>query len=143
MFKKILVPLDGSETAELVLPFVQEEARLHGAEVLLLRVIAPLRRSLMSIPSVMDHVYKQVDAIAAEYLEGISKKLEAEGLHVECHIERGRPAERIVQVARDHGCDLIIIGSHGESSSMQWRFGSVANKVVKTNLFIPVMLVTT
>jgi len=143
MFKRILVPLDGSENAELVLPFVLEEAQLHGAEVVLLRVIAPLRRSLMSIRSVMKQVYQQVDNIAVEYLNGVEKKFVAEGLQVECLVERGHPAECILQVARDHQCDLIVIGSHGESGSAEWRFGSVANKVVKAKLAIPVMLIAT
>jgi nucleotide-binding universal stress UspA family protein len=143
MFKRILVPLDGSETAEHVIPLVIKEAQLHGAEVVLLRVIAPLRRSLMSIPSVIDQVYNMVDNIAAEYLDGIAEKVKAEGLSVEVLIERGPPAERIVQVAGDHHCDLIIIGSHGESGAEQWRFGSIANKVLKTKLSIPLMIVTT
>lgn len=143
MFKRILVPVDGSETAEHVIPLVIKEAQLHGVEVVLLRVIAPLRRSLMSIPSVMDQVYKQVDNIAAEYLDGIAEKVKAEGLSVEVLVERGPPAECIVQVTGNHSCDLIIIGSHGESSSRQWRFGNVANKILRTKLTIPLMTVTT
>jgi nucleotide-binding universal stress UspA family protein len=129
MFKRILVPLDGSETAEKVIPFVITEAQLHDAMVVLLRVIAPLRRSLMSIPSVMTTVYEQVNIIAADYLEECSAKVKAAGLQVEVVIERRPPGMKIVQSARDHNCDLIIIGSHGESNSVRWRFGSVANKV--------------
>jgi nucleotide-binding universal stress UspA family protein len=143
MFKRILVPLDGSENAEQVLPFVVEEAKLHGADIVLLRVIAPLRRSLMSIPSVMDQVYRQVENIATEYMTGVAEKLKAEDLQIEYLVERGRPAERIIQAALDSQCDLIVIGSHGESGSVEWRFGSVANKVIKAKVNIPLMLVTT
>lgn len=143
MFNRILVPLDGSENAEKVIPFVITEAQLHDAVVILLRVIAPLRRSLMSAPSVMTSVYKQVDIIATDYLEGIAEKIKATGLRVENVLDHGPPGIKIVQSARDHNCDLIIIGSHGESNSVQWRFGSVANKVIKAKLSIPLMLVTT
>ncbi|MCJ7702027.1 MAG: hypothetical protein MUO62_10620 [Anaerolineales bacterium] len=62
------MPLDGSENAEKVLPYVIAEARIHGAAVVLLGVIAPLRQSLMSSPSVLNLVYKQVDRIAEDYL---------------------------------------------------------------------------
>ena len=136
MFKRILVPLDGSETAEQVLPLVIMEAQLHGAAVVFLRVIAPLRRSLMSIPSVLDQVYRQIDNIAEEYLENIAEKARAEGLIVETLVERGLPAVCIINTVQDRNCDLIIIGSHGESSALHWRYGSVANKVLRTKLSI-------
>jgi len=66
MFKRILVPLDGSKTAEKVLPMVVAEARLHGAGVVLLRVIAPLRQSIITSPNILAQVFKQVDLIAQD-----------------------------------------------------------------------------
>lgn len=141
MFKRILVPLDGSQTAEGVLPVVITEAKLHGASIMLLRVIAPLRQSLMSIPSVMEQVYSQVEHIAGSYLEVVADKIRSEGLVVEIVVDRGRPARRTLAIAQESECDLIIIGTHGETADHQWRFGSVANKVVKAKLPIPVMVV--
>ena len=71
------------------------EAQLHGAPVGLLRVIAPLRRSLTSIPSVLNRVYRQIDNIAEEYLENIAEKIRAEGLTMETLVKHGTPAECI------------------------------------------------
>ena len=80
------------------MPYVISEAKHHDAAVLLLRVIAPLRQSLMTIPSVMDQVYGQVQTIAEEYLERVAGQLQLEGLTVEKMVTRGTPALRILQV---------------------------------------------
>ena len=143
MYKKILVPLDGSETAEKVIPFVISEAHGHGAAVLLLRVIAPLRRSLSTIPSILGRVYEQVDSIAEDYLKNISETIQAEGIAVESMIEHGAPAQTIINIAQQNDCDLIILGSHGETNAIQWRFGSVADKVLKAKTAISILIVTT
>ena len=143
MFNRILVPLDGSETAEKVLPIVVAEARLHGAVVVLLRVIAPLRQSLMASPNVIAEVFKQVELIAQDNLDEIAEKIRAEGLEVETIIERGTPARRTIEIAQESACDLIIIGSHGETGMHQWRFGSVANKIIRAESPITIMIITT
>jgi nucleotide-binding universal stress UspA family protein len=143
MFNKILVPLDGSETAEKVIPFVITEAQLHGASVFLLRVIAPLRRSLSTSPSILKQVYEQVDSIAEDYLEKISETILAAGIEVEAMIEHGAPAQTIIDLAQQKECDLIILGSHGETNAEQWRFGSVANKVLKAKSPTCILLITT
>ncbi len=143
MFGRILVPLDGSETAERVLPFVITEAKLHGATVSLLRVIAPLRQSLMASLSAIERAYGEIDNLAKDYLDTISSRFESEGIEVEMLVKKGAPALEIIQVAKDIGCDLIVIGSHGETGAPQWRFGGVANKVVKAKTSIPVMLIPT
>jgi len=143
MFNRILVPLDGSETAEKVLPMVVTEARLHGAVVVLLRVIAPLRQSLMASPKVIAEVFKQVELIAQDNLEEIAEKIRVEGLEVETIIERGPPARRTLEIAQENACDLIIIGTHGETGMHQWRFGSVANKIIRAKSTITIMIITT
>jgi nucleotide-binding universal stress UspA family protein len=143
MFKQILVPLDGSETAENVFPFVIKEAQLHGAKVLLLRVIAPLRKSLMASPSTIDLAFEQINILAREYLETVKGKIESEGIAVETKLIKGRPAQSILDIAESESCDLIIISSYGETNARQWRFGSVANKVVKAKTSIPVMIIPT
>lgn len=143
MINQILVPLDGSKTAEKILPFVMTEARLHEAEVILLRVVAPLRQSLMASPSIINQAYKQIDHIAKDYLEIIAEKLQTEGLIVNIHVGHGSPALRILEIAIERDCDLIMIGTHGETSSLQWRFGSVANKIIKAKSNIPLMVVPT
>ncbi|MBC8503640.1 MAG: universal stress protein, partial [Chloroflexi bacterium] len=123
MFKRILVPLDGSETAEIVLPFVITEARLHNATVLVLRVVAPLRQSLMASPGAVENAYRGIEKLAEDYLETISAKTMAEGLEIETIVKMGKPAVQIIEVARKHECDLIAVSTHGETGGSQWRFG--------------------
>ena len=143
MFSRILVPLDGSDTAEKVMPFVIEEADHHNAIVILLRVIAPLRQSLLSSPGSINQVFQQVEVIATDYLELIAERLRSESIEVEYRVEYGFPAQRTLEIARDEECDLIIIGTHGETGAFQWRFGSVANKIIKAKSNIPVLVITT
>ena len=143
MFNRILVPLDGSETAEKVLPMVVTEARLHRAVVVLLRVIAPLRQSLMASPKVIAEALNQVELIAQDKLEEIAEKIRVEGLEVETIIEQGPPARRTLEIAQENACDLIIIGTHGETGMHQWRFGSVANKIIRAKSPITIMIITT
>jgi nucleotide-binding universal stress UspA family protein len=143
MFNRILVPLDGSETAEGVLPFVIAEAKLHGATVVLLRVVAPLRQSLMVSPRAIEDAYKQIGKLAKDYLELAAEKISSEGIKVKCQVEHGRPAKQIIEIAQSEDFDLVMIGSHGETGSREWRFGGVANKVVKADTSIPIMIIPT
>jgi len=143
MFKRILVPLDGSDNAEGVLSFVISEAQLHGSKVLLLRVIAPLRQSLMASPSALESAYNQIDLLANDYLETVSNRIMAEGIEVETLLRKGQPALQIIEIAKSSKCDLIVVGSHGETGAAQWRFGSVANKVVKARIATPMIIIPT
>jgi nucleotide-binding universal stress UspA family protein len=143
MYNRILVPLDGSERAEKVFPFVKTEAHFHGATIVLVRVIAPLRQSLMTSPSLIQEAYSQVDRIAKEYLQRVSEEMRSEGLEVETLIQRGPPAVQILTLAKEQDCNLIVIGTHGESGGGQWRLGSVANKIIKADLPIPLLVIPT
>ena len=143
MFKRILVPLDGSLVAESVLPYVKMEAKVHNATVILFRVMAPFRSSLMMTPALLEQAKAQVQPIIEEYLQNAANTLDEEGIKVETVIQEGVPAERIIEYAESTGIDLIIIGSRGESSLSRWRFGGVSNKVVRTKTSMPVMVVTT
>jgi nucleotide-binding universal stress UspA family protein len=143
MFKRILVPLDGSEVAESVFPYVKTEALAHGARVILIRVIAPFRSSLMMTPALLEQATAQIRPIIESYLESTANKLRDDGILVEIVIEEGAPAERIIEYAESTGVDLILIGSRGESGLSRWRFGGVSNKVVRTRTSMPVMVVTT
>ena len=143
MYQRILVPLDGSETAEKVLPVVTNEARRHGAVVVLLRVIAPLRSSFMVSPKFQEQLTQQATAFTQDYLDKVARQLRAEGLEVEVEIRSGSPAERILEFAEDSECDLIIIGSRGETGALRWRFGSTAGNVVRTHTSMPVLVVST
>jgi len=143
MFQRILLPLDGSKTAEKVLLFGQKEAKLHRATIILLRAIAPLRQSLIQVPSVVDNVYQQIENIALDYLENVAKKLQEEEIDIEIITKQGHPAQCILESANEQNCDLIIIGTHGETDSPRWRFGGIAGKIVKAKISIPLLIIPT
>ena len=143
MYNRILVPLDGSKTAEQVLPYVISEAQTHGATVVVMRVIAPLRKSFSGMPYILDNVEIYLVDIAEDYLEDVAERLHAEGLNVETKLDQGPPALRILEFAKRDNCDLIIVGSHGETKADRWRFGSVANYIVRAKTPIPILLITT
>lgn len=143
MYRRILVPLDGSQRAEKVLPAAISEAVHHEATLVLLRVIPPLRHTLMMTPALLDQGRNQAIEFAEAYLRGLGDSLRAEGVDVETKILEGPPANRILEFAEEGDCDLIVIGSHGAEGALDWAFGSVANKVVKTRTTMPVLVVNT
>jgi nucleotide-binding universal stress UspA family protein len=97
----------------------------------------------MMVPALVEQASDQATKITREYLAGIAERLRNEGLTVEVAIEHGPPAQKIVEFAEESGCDLIIIGTHGETGALQWRFGGVAGKVVRAKTTMPVLVVTT
>jgi nucleotide-binding universal stress UspA family protein len=143
MYRRILVPLDGSEVAECAFPHMQVVAAgCNVVEVLLLRVIGPL-------PLPGDYIISEGDRIRLEsqhrseaqsYLERITRQLGESGMDVRNDITEGDAAERIVDYADKHGVDLIVMATHGRSGIGRWALGSVADRVVHHS-HVPVLLV--
>jgi len=148
MYKKILVPLDGSKLAECVLPHVGGLAAcLPGVEVILVSVTErisgfrvmddysqPLGERL-----VPEAVGKE-DREARKYLDRIAKTLEGKGIKVLTEVLMGKPAEEIALFATNEGCDLIVMASHGRSGPSRWTHGSVTEKVFRA-ISAPILVV--
>ena len=135
MFKRILVPLDGSASAEEALSHAQGLARRFGSEVVLLHVIAPeawipFREDDTPLP--MDQVEKVLDRASLALAEA--------GVGVSVAVTRGEAAGEIVEFARQAGADLIVMSPYGFSSVSRWHLGTVAEKVVWSTE-LPVLLV--
>jgi len=135
MFKKILVPLDGSKLAEGILPRVEWLAKIHDGEVTLLRV------ALAHVFPGADPVQHQVDVVreAEEYLAKIEANLKSVGVRVNSVVRYGQDAQEIVDHAKDRGFDLIAMSTHGRTGVTQWVLGSVANKVIHAAT-VPILL---
>jgi len=136
MFKKILVPLDGSKLAEGILPRVEWLAKIHDAEVTLLRV------ALAHTFPGMDPVQHQVNVVreAEEYLAKVEANLKSVGVKkVSSVVRYGNDAQEIVDHARDRDFDLIAMSTHGRTGLSQFVLGSVANKVIHTAT-VPILL---
>jgi nucleotide-binding universal stress UspA family protein len=135
MFKKILVPLDGSKLAEGILPRVEWLAKIHGGEVTLLRV------ALAHTYPGQDAVQHQVNVVreAEEYLAKTESALRSVDVKVNSVVRYGNDAQEIVEHARDRNFDLIAMSTHGRTGLTQFVLGSVANKIIHTAT-VPILL---
>jgi nucleotide-binding universal stress UspA family protein len=140
MYKRVVVPLDGSPLAEGMLRFVVDIAGPLDLEVVLLRVIRVLRPPMTETAgaTLLDSTeYSATDAL--EYLAPLAAALRRRGIRVSTQVRRGEPVEEIVDCARETDADLIAMTTHGRSGLGRWLFGSVAEAVLR-EAEIPVFL---
>ena len=135
MYKKMLVPLDGSSLAECVLPHVVAVAKALDARVTLLRVLehAQITDRLQSVDPLGWHIRK---AEAEADLEGVRSRLQESGLRAQSVLLEGHAAERIIEYAHENGVDLIILSSHGRSGLSGWNVSSIVFKIILWDNFI-------
>lgn len=126
---RVLVPLDGSELAEAILPLLEAGDRRWGAEVLLVRSLVV---GASPEPS--------AETEAGDYLARQARRLERAGLRVRCEVWHGEPSQTIVNAAARGRVGLIAMTTHGWRGLDRLRFGSVAESVVR-NTRVPVLLV--
>lgn len=156
MYKRILVPCDGSDLAQkAVFPHVVELGRHPDTEVVILRVIpAPTGRSgtayrarapgmTVALPENEEDaraahhpIYKDQEIASAEdearrSVAGAASVLREQGVNVSTEVLIGDPAEAIVDYAADRDVDLIVMCSHGRGGLSRWVFGSVTEKVLR------------
>ncbi|MBC8275346.1 MAG: universal stress protein [Chloroflexi bacterium] len=125
-YRRVLVPLDGSELAERAIPYAKNLAKTKGSEVILFTV---------SIASV-----EQLDRPIKAYLELNANELRSHGIKASTAIAYGNVADEIIKFADKNKVDLIIISTHGHSGIKRWVLGSVALKVLYGTC-VPVLLV--
>jgi nucleotide-binding universal stress UspA family protein len=143
MYKKILVPLDGSKLSEHALDHLSEFLTSSSdTGVVLLRVVEPLTvlyAGGSAATVVTQEAQKQLEADAAAYLNKIESRLKRKKLSVETAVILGIPADVILDFASQHKIDLIIMSTHGRSGISRWFFGSVAEKVIRHST-VPVLI---
>jgi nucleotide-binding universal stress UspA family protein len=161
MYRKILVPLDGSELAECAVPHVEVLAKCDTEEVILVSVTELVQeyRVLEGVgepipaptggwvqPShplgqrLVPEAFGKKEKQAQRYLERIAKTMAAKGINVSTEVLLWKPAEAIVGYAKQYECDLIVMASHGRSGPSRWAYGSVADKVLRSSC-IPVLII--
>ena len=139
MYKRVLVPLDGSELAESIVPLLLEIARPLGMAIVLLRVLEPLTPlATDGMPLVLDDLAARRQAAEA-YLGPIAVGLRTRGIDVSTEVRIGRVDEEILAVAREVGADLIAMSTHGRGGLGRLLFGSVAEQVLR-HADVPVFL---
>jgi nucleotide-binding universal stress UspA family protein len=140
MYAHILVPLDGSDTAEQALPHAVALAELFDAKLTLLRILEPLPQVRGVSPSSSRSIKQQAREWAQSYFERISAGLSEQGIEVASEILEGRPAAIITQYAGENEADLIVLCSKGRSGVSRWLIGGVADRVMR-GAPVPVLLV--
>jgi len=135
MFKKILVPLDGSKRAEKILPQVKELVKFSGAEVHLLKVVM----SYEIDPKKDKEELEKLAGEAQEYLDQVAARLKKKGIQASAIVAYGKDAVQICDYASGKKCNLIAMSTHGRSGLSRWALGSVADKVLQCSS-VPVML---
>ncbi len=123
--KLILVPIDFSEHARAAAHLASDIAREHKAKVLLLHVDPPP----LVHGEAVDRRTPDYQANLKALIDGV--RLPHADVEVERHLAEGIPAEEIVNVAKEQGCDLIVMGTHGRSGLLRAVIGSVAEHVIR------------
>ena len=147
MYKKIMVPLDGSKLAETVFPHV--ETVLHGCsapEVVFVQAVEPISipigREVSQLTS-----FEQVKtfethqrADAEKYLQEVVARFQKAGTNARLEVINGKPADALSEYAAKSGVDLIIMATHGRSGIPRLVMGSVADRLMRSTC-APVLLV--
>jgi nucleotide-binding universal stress UspA family protein len=134
MFERILIPLDGSSTAEIVFPYVVDLTQRFGSELFLVHVA--------------ETTSPAENQEAVTYLQGarfkIGAMLEDWGAKKDTKIETkeltGNAAVEILKFATEINASLIAVASHGASSTVIWALGNIAAKILRAATF-PVLLI--
>ena len=143
LYKNILVPLDGSELAETALADAIELAKLNQAKVILFQVVDQPDQVLYpntGHPIYLDQQWANQRIETLKYLNEVRQRLANGSVTVEAAVEMGLVAEKIIDYARRHEIDLIVMATHGRSGLSRWVYGSVADKVLR-GAEAPVLLV--
>lgn len=135
MIKRILVPLDGSPSAENVLAQTQRLVARHAAEVLLLRAfdVPPINGDYVTL-------LDQAKAAADEYLRRQVQRLLERGWRARALLRQGHAADEILRAADAEGADLITMSTHGRTGLARFTLGSVTEKVIRASA-VPVLAV--
>ena len=137
MLSKILVPLDGSDLAESVLPYVIELAKRSSAEVLLLIAVSDVALWDASATVI---AWEREQELARGYIESQGEALTSATVNVRTKVVRGDPARAIARAVDEEGIDLVALSTHGRSGITRWLLGSVAGRVLETTA-VPVLTV--
>lgn len=137
MYNKILVPLDGSERAEAILPHVIQIAKSSDADILLLTILDPNVLNIELVSPMATVTFNRFhDGLAQlwddtkAYLNDKQTELWEHKLDVEHRMEYGPVVDTIARVAEEEDVDLVALASHGRSGLGHILYGSVASGIL-------------
>ncbi|MBI4334955.1 MAG: universal stress protein [Chloroflexi bacterium] len=118
MFERITAPLDGSEMAEAVLPYLEYFAQMMGSEIDLVGVSGPER---------------EMDRLLKVYLDKLAEQMAARGIKARSIILYGRPEEEIIDYSEKNNIGLVVMSARGRSGVRRWEMGSVVERVSRAS----------
>lgn len=145
-WKKILVPHDFSASANHAAAIARDEARLHGAGIVLLHVIdlpyqlAPETVIVPPETGAPIAVKEYALASAEAHLTDIVARLAKDGVAASRLVAIGSPVDEINRVVGEHQIDLVVMGTHGRTGLRHLMLGSVTERVVRT-CAVPVLTI--
>ncbi len=142
MYERILVPLDGSELAEVPLHYAAQLARSSGADLILLHVCGPEECHCEPKDCHIQPMHSVYTEHTAEVVRGRLKEAGCGELKVSPVILAGDPAYAILRYVEENDISLIVIATHGRSGIKRWVMGSVAVKIHRCST-VPVRLIRT
>lgn len=142
MYKRILIPLDGSTSAETVFPQIQPFIQAFDPEIVLLQVLLEPHEEFVipTSPLTPHQSVRKSQNKARTYLKKACARLEREGMRATYLIREGGIPETILEVADIMQADLIAMSTHGHTRTHLFLLGSVTYKVVRHSS-LPVLVI--
>jgi len=145
MYKKILIPIDGTECAEQSLDYARTFTGKDGTAEVVLLWVTESNPQITDIGGLLSERWfcdaqAKAQADIKKYVSQIADKLKKDGIAVKSIITRGRVADVITNYAKNGQADLIVMSSHRRSGILRWVMGSVADKVLRRSA-VPVLIV--
>ncbi|MFA5060095.1 MAG: universal stress protein [Candidatus Omnitrophota bacterium] len=137
MYKKILIPLDHTDSDKTILEHIRPLARTFGAELILIHVADGYAARLQDTLNLQDSEEIKSDK---RYLEKQRDVLISEGFKAQAHLFKGEPADEILAVVKKEQCDLIAMSTHGHRFLKDILFGSVAENI-RHRTDVPVLMI--
>jgi len=147
MYKKMLVPIDGSLRSEVVVRHAAETAKALGCSVRLLTVVDLTKKNGQKNGSnasdeAASLAWVETEIEQAEgYLRPVAERLNEQGLNPEMEVRFGNPGEEILKAASEYGSDIIAMATRSRRGVARLVFGSVADQVLRES-HIPLLLIT-
>ena len=141
-FKRVLFPVDLSESSDKIVPYVQAVAERFGAQIHILfaaRVFDHFTSIYVPHPSINKFEKELIDGAEKRLYEFVDQHFK-EFPHTKTSVVAGDPSEEVLNYIKEHEIDLVIMGTHGRKGMDKIIFGSVAERVVKSAP-VPVMVV--
>ena len=140
MYKRILLPLDGSTRAKQALPHAIAQAERFGAELVLLEVLAPSPGVHGLEQRSQEWVSRYKVSLARENLQDTAAHAQQRDVPVKVSTAEGYAPTKIVEFAEENDIDLIVMSTRGRSGLSRWLMGSVADRIVR-GATVPVLLI--